>query len=126
MALTNAQKQARWRERNVITLTARAEDIAEKLMEMGDLTKLRKIHRWIGNHLKNPKRSLTERLVDLGKLSLGTPRGNKGRKRVAAEAAEIVRLQAEAEAEWKAVDAAYKGERDYLRGIRGLLPVGIG
>jgi hypothetical protein len=107
MALTNAQKQARWRERNVIVLTADAADIAEKLMDTGDLTKLRKIHRWIGNHLKNPKRSRTERAVDLGRMGVGTARGNKSRKRVAEEAAKIDRLFATQEAEFDAVNAAY-------------------
>src|SRR5262249_30503583 len=95
-------------ERNVIVLTADAADIAEKLMDMGDLTKLRKIHRWIGNHLKNPKRSRTERLVDLGKIGLGSVRGNKSRKTVATEAAAIDRMHADMEAEMHAVDAAHK------------------
>jgi len=36
MPLTNAQKQRRFRDRNVIVLTDRAEDIAEKLMDMED------------------------------------------------------------------------------------------
>jgi late competence protein required for DNA uptake (superfamily II DNA/RNA helicase) len=56
MALTNAQKQARFRNRNTIVLTARAAEIVEKLVAMEDQAKLRKIHRWIGNHLKNPTR----------------------------------------------------------------------
>jgi hypothetical protein len=43
MPLTNAQKQRRFRDRNVIVLTDRAEDIAEKLMDMEDQKKLRKI-----------------------------------------------------------------------------------
>src|SRR5262249_52546299 len=94
MALTNAQKQARFRERNTIVLTADAQEIAEKLMDMEDQAKLHKIHRWVGNHLKNPKRSLTERYVDLGRIWIGAHGGNKGRKRVAAEAAEILRLEA--------------------------------
>jgi hypothetical protein len=39
MALTNAQKQARWRERNVIVLTDDPDAIAEKLMDMEDQAK---------------------------------------------------------------------------------------
>jgi hypothetical protein len=57
MPLTNAQKQRRFRDRNVIVLTDRAEDIAEKPMDMEDQKKLRKIAKLIGNHLKNPNRS---------------------------------------------------------------------
>ena len=34
MALSNAEKQARWRERDLVWLTDRADDIAEKLIEM--------------------------------------------------------------------------------------------
>jgi hypothetical protein len=45
MAMTNAQKQARWRERNVVVLTESAKAIAEKLMGMDDQDKLRKITR---------------------------------------------------------------------------------
>ena len=34
MALTNAEKQARWKARNVVVLTGEAEAIARKLVEM--------------------------------------------------------------------------------------------
>src|SRR5262249_497754 len=67
----------------------------------------RKIHRWIGNHLKNPKRSRTERAVDLGKLGLGSGRGNKSRKRGGWEGGELDRMQAAYDAEFAAVAAAY-------------------
>jgi hypothetical protein len=60
MALTNAERQRRCRERNVVVLTDRAEDIAEKLIDMEDQAKLRKVARLIGNHLKNPNRSHLE------------------------------------------------------------------
>jgi hypothetical protein len=66
MALSNAEKQARWRERNVIALTDRAEDIAWKLIEMDDQDKLRKIAKFIDDHLKHPDRSALERAVTLG------------------------------------------------------------
>jgi len=42
MALTNAQKQRRFGDRNVIVLTDRAEQIAEKLIDMEDQKKLRR------------------------------------------------------------------------------------
>jgi hypothetical protein len=52
MPLTNAEKQARWRERNVAVLTDQAEAIAEKLIGM-DQTKLRKVSELISHHFKN-------------------------------------------------------------------------
>jgi hypothetical protein len=52
MALTNAQKQARWRKRNQVILTARAEDIAKKLIGMADQAKLRQVYRLLGKQVK--------------------------------------------------------------------------
>jgi hypothetical protein len=67
MPLTNAEKQQRWRDRNVIVLTAAANDIATKLIEMEDQPKLRKVAKFINDHLKNPNRTWAERAVALGK-----------------------------------------------------------
>jgi hypothetical protein len=53
MALTNAQKQARWRERNVIALTAPAQEIAEKLLAM-DRDRLVTILDCINAFMKEP------------------------------------------------------------------------
>ena len=66
MALTNAENQARWRARNVISLTDRAPYIAQKLIEMDDQDKLRKIARLINDHLKHPYRTPDQRAVALG------------------------------------------------------------
>jgi hypothetical protein len=52
MALTNAQKQKRWRRRNQVVLTEDAEAIALKLIAM-DRAKLRKVHNRITNYLKD-------------------------------------------------------------------------
>jgi hypothetical protein len=71
MALTNAEKQARWRERNVIALTESAADIASKLIAMDDQDKLRKIIRFVNDHLKHPDRTPTERAVALGHIGMG-------------------------------------------------------
>jgi hypothetical protein len=65
MALTNAENQARWRERNIISLTDRAPYIAQKLIEMDDQDKLRRIAR-INDHLRHPDRTPDERAVALG------------------------------------------------------------
>jgi hypothetical protein len=45
MALTNAEKQRRWRARNVIVLTAGAREIARRLAAMDDQDKLAQVVR---------------------------------------------------------------------------------
>ena len=52
MPLTNAEKQKRFRKRNVLILTGSAEDIAKKLIGMADPDKLRKVYRLLGKHVK--------------------------------------------------------------------------
>ena len=51
MALTNAQKQERWRTRNQVVLTDPAKRIAAKLIAMADEAKLRKISSYVNDHL---------------------------------------------------------------------------
>ena len=51
MALTNAQKQERWRTRNQVVLTDPAKRIAAKLIAMDDEAKLRKIASYVNDHL---------------------------------------------------------------------------
>ena len=80
MALTNAQKQRRFGDRNVIVLTDRAEQIAEKLFDMEDQKKLRRIAKLIGNYLKNPNRSGIW-AVDLGYLGNGRMAANNAAQR---------------------------------------------
>ena len=77
MALTNAEKQRRFRERNVIVLTEDAKDIAGRLIDMEDQaelrrveTKLRKIARYIGDHLKHPDRTPEEMAIALGRSGI--------------------------------------------------------
>jgi len=57
MALTNVEKQRRFLERNQILLTKSAEDIAARLIRMEDQVKLRKVARYIGDHLKRADRT---------------------------------------------------------------------
>ena len=54
MALTNAQYQARWRKRNLIALTAPADEIAHRLATMDDRVKLALIVTLLNQRL-NPK-----------------------------------------------------------------------
>jgi hypothetical protein len=64
----NAEKQRRFRERHVVTLTADAPDIAEKLMGM-DEAKLRKVFGYLKNYLKNPEPDPVERrLLATGRM----------------------------------------------------------
>ena len=51
MALTNAQKQERWRKRNQVVLTEPAKRIAAKLIAMDDEAKLRLITRYVNDYL---------------------------------------------------------------------------
>jgi hypothetical protein len=51
MALTNAEKQERWRKRNQVVLTDSAKRIAAKLIAMDDEAKLRKIANYVNDHL---------------------------------------------------------------------------
>ena len=51
VALTNAQKQERWRTRNQVVLTDPAKRIAAKLIAMDDEAKLRKISSYVNDYL---------------------------------------------------------------------------
>ena len=66
MALTNAEKQARWRNRHMVVLTEDAATIAEKLIDMADQAKLKRIAKYVNDHLKHPDRGPMERAVALG------------------------------------------------------------
>ena len=57
MALSNAQKQARWWARNVLVLTQDADAIASKLIDDVDPAKLRMVVRRLGAHLAESKNS---------------------------------------------------------------------
>jgi hypothetical protein len=68
MALTNAEKQARWRERNVVVLTESPEVIAEKLAAM-DRDKLRLVVQLLP--FAHPKPAKSERNMEPTPLQLG-------------------------------------------------------
>jgi hypothetical protein len=52
LALTNAQKQERWRKRNQVVLTDSAKRIAAKLIAMPDEDKLRRVANYVNDHLR--------------------------------------------------------------------------
>jgi hypothetical protein len=70
MALTNAEKQRRWRDRNIATLTGDAASIAAQLIGMTDQKKLRKIAAFINDHLRHPDRTPMERAIALGRAGM--------------------------------------------------------
>jgi hypothetical protein len=53
MALTNAEHQARWRERRVVVLTDNPEAIAKRLTEAMDGDHLRQLFGWLTDHFKD-------------------------------------------------------------------------
>jgi len=61
MALSNAEKQARWRLRNQVNLQSDAEDIARQMIDMPDQTKLAEIVGYITEHLANPAKRKRQR-----------------------------------------------------------------
>jgi hypothetical protein len=83
VALTNAEKQARWRERNFVSLAESATNIALKLMEMGDQDKLREIAKFINDHLKHPGRTPLQRHVALGLTKIADADGRQLGKKAA-------------------------------------------
>jgi hypothetical protein len=70
MALSNAEKQARFRSRNVVVLTDHARDIAAKLIDMDDQNKLRKVARYVNDHLRHPDRDSHEKAIALGRAGM--------------------------------------------------------
>jgi hypothetical protein len=78
MALTNAEKQDRWRKRNLIPLTADAHEIARKLLTMDDRVKLALVVGLLNQQL-NPKPGRCKFVKDDGgRRGSGIPRGHKG------------------------------------------------
>ena len=77
MALSNVEKQRRWRERNMISLTWDARDIVRKLATMDDPVKLAQIVGLLNARL-NPKDGRLRFVKDDGGRSKsGIARGNK-------------------------------------------------
>jgi hypothetical protein len=116
MALTNAQKQARWRERNVVVLTDGAQWIAEKLIDMGDQAKLRRIAAFINDHLKHPERDPTERAIALGMVRLGGLNGHLTKTQALAKIA-ASRGRPPQTHSWR-VEVTTKGGRRWGNGVR--------
>src|SRR5262245_24635404 len=77
MALTNAEKQARWRRRNLIPLTADAREIVRRLETMDDQGKFAQIVGLLNERL-NPKDGRCRWVYDDGgRHGSGISRGRK-------------------------------------------------
>jgi len=77
MALTNAEKQARWRKRNLVPLTADAHEIARRLATLDDQVKLALIVGLLNKQL-NPKDGRCRWVKDDGgRRASGIARGHK-------------------------------------------------
>jgi hypothetical protein len=114
MALSNAEKQARWRERNQVVLTEHARVIAEKLIDMEDQAKLRKIARFINDHLKHPDRTPEERGIALGRIGVSGPNGPLGKR----AALEYVRNPPPPQKHSWLVEAVTKNGKRWRNGVR--------
>jgi len=116
MALTNAEKQARWRERNVVVLTGTATEIAERLIEMGDQAKLRDVVRFLKDHLKHPDRTWEERMLAMGVMRMD---GFNGRLTPKQAIGEVARAKnAEPQTFSWGVEAIGKDSQRYRNGAR--------
>jgi hypothetical protein len=116
MALTNAEKQRRFQERNVVVLTRSAEDIAEKLMLMADQEKLRKVVAYLKDHLENPARDDVEKAIMLGTTGMTGPNGRTLSKKAALAAYRKSKTEPPATSSWR-VEAVADGRR-YKNGVR--------
>jgi hypothetical protein len=79
MTISNAEKQRRFRDRNVIMLTRDANEIARQLISQQDdldalrdiEKKLRKVASFVADHVRHPDRTETQRAVALGFAGVG-------------------------------------------------------
>ena len=118
MALSNAEQQARWRERNQVVLTDDLRIIANKLIEMEDQAKLGRIASYINDHLKHPDRSEFERSIALGLAGYTGVNGDSSNTAALARAkAEQAREIAPPEQSWM-VEAATEGGKRWRNGVR--------
>jgi hypothetical protein len=113
MAISNAEKQARFRDRNVVLLTADARDIAAKLIEMGDQAKLRKVARLVNDHLRHPDRDGTERAIALGRVGMDGLNGRLSKT----EALRRYKNPPRPDGSWR-VEAVTEDGRCWTNGVR--------
>ena len=117
MALSNLERQKRWQERNLVKLTGSAMEIAEQLIGMADQAKLRKVARFVNDHLKHPDRSPLERAVALGRSGFGSLNGPLGKKAALARAKEMAMgREPKPQGSWR-VEAMTKDGKRWTNGV---------
>jgi hypothetical protein len=114
MALSNAEKQARFRDRNVVLLTGDAQAIAGKLIDMDDQGKLRKIARYVNDHLRHPDRDPTERAIALGLVGMD---GLNGRLSKTAALKRYREGKPKPDGSW-CIEAITKDGKRWINGVR--------
>jgi hypothetical protein len=112
MSLTNAEKQRRYRDRNVVVLTGDATTIAEQLISMSDQKKLRKIAAFINDHLRHADRTPLERSIALGHVRTC---GLNGPLRKTAAIAEL--RKPKPTSSWRVEPTTKDGKR-WINGVR--------
>jgi hypothetical protein len=117
MPLSNAEKQRRWRDRNQIVLTDRAADIAEKLIDMRDQAKLKKIVRYLNDHLKHPDRNPVQRAIALGRAGVDGLNGRLGKKAAIESLRDRPPGEMPVQSSWR-VEAITKDGRRWTNGVR--------
>jgi hypothetical protein len=114
MALTNAAKQQRWRERNVVVLTGTAQDIAERLIDMADQNKLRRVAAYLTDHLRHPERTPLARAIALGRAGMDSLNGRLSKT---AALAELTAPTPKPTGSWR-VEAISKNGKRWVNGVR--------
>jgi hypothetical protein len=82
MSLSNAEKQQRFRQRNVITVTHDAADIAGQLIDgrtpdeaAAVARKLRQVAGFVADHARHPERTLEQRMIAMGRAGVDSLNG---------------------------------------------------
>jgi len=114
MALSNAEKQARFRDRNVVLLTGDARAIAGKLIDMDDQGKLRRIARYVNDHLRHPDRDAIEKDIALGWIGMDSLNGRLSKTAALKRYRES---EPKFDGSWR-VEAIAKDGKRWINGVR--------
>jgi len=114
MALSNAEKQARFRDRNVVLLTGDAQTVAGKLIAMDNQGKLRRIARYVNDHLRHPDRDAIEKDIALGRIGMDSLNGRLS-KTVALK--RYRESEPKSDGSWR-VEAITKDSKRWVNGVR--------
>ena len=97
---------------DVVVLTSTAQEIAGSLIYMEDQEKLRKIARFVNDHLKHPDRTETERSIALGTMGISGINGPLGKREA------LARLKEPPQDHSWLVEATTKDGQRWRNGVR--------